>query len=137
MGITMIPDQFDQDRRHDPKRAAEARVFDALQNTGPGRVRHLRVPLPAGAAGRWTSPSGWTSWAGSPLQVKGGHYDAWTTPAGGHLRQAKTAGCDSGGSSPLSATVDGCMEMRRRDPRRPLTSTVPSSVGVLVSSRTC
>ena len=32
MGIRMIPDQFDQDRRQDPKRVAEARVFDALRN---------------------------------------------------------------------------------------------------------
>ena len=32
MGITMIPEQFDEDRRRDPKRAAEARVFDALRN---------------------------------------------------------------------------------------------------------
>ena len=30
MGIRMIPEQFDQDRPLDPKRAAEARVFDSL-----------------------------------------------------------------------------------------------------------
>ena len=41
MGILMMPEQFDQDRRQDPKRAAEARVYDALQNPGPGRLRNL------------------------------------------------------------------------------------------------
>ena len=32
MGIRMVPEQFDQDRRQDPKKADEGRVFDALQN---------------------------------------------------------------------------------------------------------
>ena len=32
MGIRMMPEQFSEHRRQDPKRAAEARVFDALQS---------------------------------------------------------------------------------------------------------
>ena len=36
MGIGMVPEQFDQDRGQDPKRAAGDRVFDALQNLDPG-----------------------------------------------------------------------------------------------------
>ena len=32
MGIKMNPPQFSDQRRQDAKRAAEARVFDALQN---------------------------------------------------------------------------------------------------------
>ena len=34
MGIRMMPEQFPEHRRQDPKRAAEARVFDALLDLG-------------------------------------------------------------------------------------------------------
>ena len=37
------PDQFPPDRRADPMRRAETRVFDAIQSSDRSRPRHLRV----------------------------------------------------------------------------------------------
>ena len=107
MGITMIPDQFDQDRRQDPKRAAEARVYDALQNLdldgyGIYEFRYRQN-------GRQLDFALWLDRLGRlGLQVKGGEYmldndGRWS------LRRQDADWVQV--SSPLEVTVDGCIEM--------------------------
>ena len=108
MGIMMMPEQFDQDRRQDPKRAAEAGVYDALQNLdldghGLYEFRHRR-------GGREVDFALWLNWlARFAVQVKGGRYHL--DDAGRWYLERPDGRRDSVGS-PLSATVDGCMEMR-------------------------
>ena len=67
MGITMQPDRFPEHRWQDPKRAAEARVFDVLQNldlNGHGlyEFRYRREGQQV------TTLSGSTRWRGSLCQ---------------------------------------------------------------------
>ena len=108
MGIMMIPEQFDQDRRRDPKRAAEARVYDVLRNLdleghGIYEFRHRR-------GGREVDFALWLNGlARFAVQVKGGRYHM--DDAGRWYLERPDGRRDSVGS-PLSATVDGCMEMR-------------------------
>ena len=108
MGIKMNPPQFSDQRRQDPKRLAEARVFDALQNLdleGYGLYEYrfrrdgkqVDYPLWVTSLGRFA------------VQVKGGTYemdqsDQWLllTPGGDPVKV----------SSPLEEAADGCMELR-------------------------
>ena len=108
MGIKMNPPQFSDQRRQDPKRAAEARVFDALQTLdlecyGLYEYRFRRdgkqvdYPLWVTSLGRFA------------VQVKGGTYemdqsDQWLllTPGGDPVKV----------SSPLEEAANGCMELR-------------------------
>ena len=108
MSIRMNPPEFPEHRRHDPKRRAEARVFDALQNIaldGHGlyefRYRHggWQVDLAL-----WMDGLG--RWAGS---VKGGQIMLDRT--GQWYRRSK-GGVLEPIPSPLKEMVDGCIEMR-------------------------
>ena len=108
MGIRMNPPEFPEQRRQDPKRRAEARVFDALERLdleGYGlyeyrfRKKGQQVDNPL-----WVPDLGRFA-----VQVKGGTYEAehsdrWflRTPDGARI-SAK---------SPLEEVADGCMEMR-------------------------
>ena len=108
MGIRMIPEQFDQDRKQDPKRAAEARVFDALRNLdhdgyGIYEFRYRR-------GGREVDVALWLNGlARFAVQVKGGQYEMDET---GQWYLVGPDGRRDTVSSPLSATADACMEMR-------------------------
>ena len=126
MGIIMRPDEFPEHRRQDPKRAAEAKVFDALRNMvlngyGLYECRYRR-------GGKQVDFTLWVDdVARFAVQVKGGKYDLddygnWSlrTPDGG----------PKGGPSPLEETEDGCMEMR--DGIREATSYTNFVVGVLM-----
>ena len=44
--MIITPKVFPSERRHDPKRQAEAAVFDALAGSEPQRPRPLRVGRP-------------------------------------------------------------------------------------------
>ena len=120
MGITMRPDRFPEYRRQDAKRAAEARVFDALQNldlNGHGlyEFRYRRE-------GRQVDYPLWIhSMARFAVSVKGGPYELDSTgqwflrTPGGRLERVP---------SPLEEAVDGAIEMRNaiRRPPEPRTS---------------
>ena len=63
MGIRMNPPEFPEHRRQDPKRSAEARVFDALQNLELGghglyefRYRQGGMQVDYGSVGRLPRP---------------------------------------------------------------------------------
>ena len=58
MGITMRPDRFPEHRRQDAKRAAEARVFDALQNLSTSTATACTSSATAAREGRLTTLSG-------------------------------------------------------------------------------
>ena len=108
MGIRMNPPQFPDQRRQDPKRAAEARVFDALQNLdleGYG-LYEFRFP-PGRQAGRLPPLGDLPRTFRRPGQ--GGTYemdqsDQWLllNPGGDPVKV----------SSPLEEAADGCMELR-------------------------
>ncbi len=108
MGIMMIPEQFDQDRRQDPKRSAEARVYDALQNLdlegyGLYEFRHRR-------GGREVDVALWLDLHGRfAVQVKGGRYDM---DEAGRWHLIRPDGRRESVASPLSATADASMELR-------------------------
>ena len=108
MGIRMIPEQFEQDRRQDPKRAAEARVYDALQHLdldgyGLYEFRHRR-------GGREVDFALWLDLQGRfAVQVKGGRYDM---DEAGHWHLIRFDGRRESVASPLSATADASMELR-------------------------
>ena len=108
MAIRMMPEQFPEHRRQDPKRAAEARVFDALRNLnldgyGLYEFRYRRDGKQVDCAvlipnlGRFA------------LQVKGanygmGHNDRWLLTA--------RDGTQVQVPSPLEEATDGCIEFR-------------------------
>ena len=107
MSIRMIPEKFDQDRRRDPKRAAEARVFDALQNLdldGYG-LYEFRYR----SEGRQLDFALWLDLLGRlAIQVKGGQYSLdddgqWFLHTSEEGRQPV--------KSPLAETAEGCTEM--------------------------
>ena len=89
MGIRMIPEQFDQNRRRDPKRAAEARVFDALQNLdldgyGLYEFRYRRE-------GRQLDFALWLNMLGRlAMQVKGASTALTTTVSGSCTLRKRT-----------------------------------------------
>ena len=108
MGIRMMPEQFPEHRRQDPKKAAEAKVFDALLDLGLNGYglyefrfrregKQVDNPLWVPSLGRFA------------VQVKGGTYEMdhrgqWflATPDGTRIPV----------QSPLEEAADGCMELR-------------------------
>ncbi len=109
MAIQMKPEEFPEHRRQDPKRAAEARVFDALQNldlAGHGlyefrfRKKGKQVDHPL-----WLHDKGRIA-----AQVKGGSYEMDDT--GQWFLRRPDGNLERAPSSPLEEAEDGCMEMR-------------------------
>ena len=130
MGIRMIPEQFDQDRKQDPKRAAEARVFDALLNLDHDGYGIYEFCYRRG--GREVDVALWLDdLARFAVQVKGGQYEMDET---GQWYLVRPDGSRDKVGSPLSATADACMEMRNAV--REATRFKTFVVGVLIS-RTC
>ncbi len=108
MGIRMNPPVFPEQRRQDPKRRAEAEVFDALQNLELGghglyefRYRHGGVQVDYAL---WLDGLG--RFAGS---VKGGQH---VLDRDGQWFRRTPNGALEPIPSPLKELVDGCMEMR-------------------------
>ena len=108
MGIRLNPEEFPEHRRQDPKRGAEGRVFDALQNLaleGHGLYefryrkggKQVDYPVWAHDMGRFA------------IQVKGGLYEMDDT---GQWFLRRPDGNLERVSSPLEETEDGCIEMR-------------------------
>ena len=108
MGIRMMPEQFPEQRRQDPKRRAEARVFDALLRLdleGYGLYeyrfrkdgRQVDNPLWVPELGRFA------------VQVKGGTYEADHSDQW-FLRMPD--GDRKWVPSPLQEVADGCIELR-------------------------
>ena len=108
MGMKMMLEQFPEQRRQDPKRGAEARVFDALQNLdldghGLYEYRYRRE-------GKQVDYPLWIhELARLAVQVKGGKYEMDNT---GQWFLRKPGGKLDRVQSPLEETSDGCMEMR-------------------------
>ena len=108
MGIRMMLEQFPEHRRGDPKRGAEARVFDALLNLdleghGLYEYRYRRE-------GKQVDYPLWLhSMARFAVQVKGGQHEMDNT---GQWFLRKPDGSLERIQSPLEETADGCMEMR-------------------------
>ena len=108
MAIRMNPEEFSEHRRQDTKRAAEARVFDALQNLdldghGLYEFRYRK-------GGREVDVALWLNLLGRfAVQVKGGQYDMDDV---GRWHLIRPDGRRESVGSPLSATADACMEMR-------------------------
>ena len=107
MGIRMMPEDFPEQRRLDPKRAAEASVFDALQSLdlngyGLYEFQYRRE-------GRQLDFALWLDMLGRlAIQVKGGQYsldddDQW------FLHTSKEGRVPV--NSPLAETAEGCTEM--------------------------
>ena len=108
MGIRMIPEEFPQHRRHDPKRAAEARVFDALQNLDLDG--HCLYEFRYRRGGVQVDYALWLDGLGRfAVQVKGGQH--MVDRAGQWYRRTPDGAWEEIGSL-LKELVDGCMEMR-------------------------
>ena len=108
MGIRMNPPEFPEHRRQDPKRAAEARVFDALQDMdldGHGLYEYrfrkdgkqVDYPIWVTSLGRFA------------VQVKGGTYEM---DHSGQWLLLTHDGAQVQVASPLEEAADGCMELR-------------------------
>ena len=108
MGIRMMPEQFPERRRNDPKRRAEARVFDALVDLGLNGFglyefrfrregKQVDNPLWVPSLGRFA------------VQVKGGTYEM---DHRGQWFLVKPDGTRLPVQSPLEEAADGCMELR-------------------------
>ena len=107
MAIQMRPEVFPEERREDPKRRAEARVFDALHNLerhGNG-IYEFRYR----EEGRQLDFALWVDELGRfALQVKGGNYRMDNS---GRWYLIAPNGDWTPVSSPLEETEDGCIEM--------------------------
>ena len=108
MALRMNPEEFPAHRRQDPKRAAEARVFDALQNLR--RNGHSIYEHRYREAGRQLDFALWLDrWGRFALQVKGGTY---RLDSDGQWYLLKPDGSwVPVPSSPLEETDEGCIEM--------------------------
>ena len=108
MGIKMNPPEFSDNRRHDPKRRAEAEVFDALKN-----LEHNGHGLYEFRYRREGKQVDYVLWlhniARFAIQVKGGRYEMDYT---GQWYLCLPDGTREPVQSPLDETADGCMEMR-------------------------
>ena len=124
MGMKMMLEQFPEQRRQDPKRGAEARVFDALQNLDLDGPRPLRVPAYRREGKQVDYPLWIHALARLAVQVKGGKYEMDNT---GQWFLHKPDGRLDRVQSPLEETSDGCMEMR--DGILEVTATRTSSPG--------
>ncbi len=108
MGIRMNPPEFPAHRRQDPKRGAEARVFDALQ--GLGLDGHGLYEFRYRMEGQQVDYALWVhDTARFAVQVKGGRYEM--DDGGQWLLRSHDGGLERV-ASPLEETADGCMEMR-------------------------
>ena len=108
MGIRMKPDQFPEHRREDPKRAAEARVFDALQNLD--LEGHGLYEFRYRKGGKQVDNPLWLHDKGRiAAQVKGGCHEMDDT---GQWFLRRPDGNLERVSSPLEEAEDGCIEMR-------------------------
>ena len=108
MGIRFNPPDFPEDRRSDPKRRAEADVFDALQNLGFNGQGIYEFRYREGA--RQLDKAAWVDDVGRfALQVKGGQHEI---DEAGLWFLIRPDGIRESVSCPLQATEDGCMEMR-------------------------
>ena len=101
------PEQFPQERRHDPKRQAEAAVFDAL--AGSDRSGHALYEWGAPGRSHRTDFALWLENVGRfAIEVKGGQYtldgDRW-------LLHTPDGGLDAKGS-PLQQADDAAMDLR-------------------------
>ena len=107
MGIRMNPPEFPEQRRQDPKRRAEARVFDALQRLdldGHG-IYEFRFR----EGGAQLDFALWVTGLGRfALQVKGGSY---RMDSEGRWYLSGPDGDALAPSSPLDKTEQGCIEM--------------------------
>ena len=107
MGIRFNPPGFPEHRRHDPKRRAEADVFDALRNLGLDG--HGIYEFRYREGGRQLDKAVWGNHVGRfALQVKGGLYDM---DEAGQWYRIRPDGTRERVSCPLEETEDGCMEM--------------------------
>ena len=107
MGIQMKPGEFPERRRDDPKRGAEARVFDAIRELElPGRaIYEFRLR----EEGMQVDFALWLDRLGRfALQVKGGFY---RLDSDGQWYLQKPDGTWAPVPSPLEETVDGRIEM--------------------------
>ena len=107
MGIQIQPGEFPERRRHDPKRGAEARVFDAIRELQlPGRaIYEFRLR----EEGMQVDFALWLDRLGRfALQVKGGAYRLDTD---GQWHLQKLDGAWAPVPSPMEETVDGRIEM--------------------------
>ena len=108
MGIEFKPPEFRELRRHDPKRRAEADVFDALRNLGLNG--HGIYEFRYREGGRQLDKAVWGNHVGRfALQVKGGLYDM---DEAGQWYRIRPDGTRERVSCPLEETEDGCMEMK-------------------------
>ena len=107
MGIQMQPGEFPIRRRQDPKRGAEARVFDALEKLElAGRCLYefrLREEGMQVDFALWLDRLGRFA-----LQIKGGSY---RLDSEGQWFLQKPDGTGTPMPSPLEETEDGCIEM--------------------------
>ena len=108
MGIRMTPQEFPEHRRNDPKRRAEANIFDALQALDLDGYGLYEFRGREG--GRQLDKAVWGNHVGRfALQVKGGQYDM---DEAGQWYRIRPDGTRERVSCPLEETEDGCMEMR-------------------------
>ena len=108
MAIEMMPGEFPELRRSDPKRNAEARVYDALRNMElDGRsIYEFRYR----EGGRQLDFALWLDGIGRfAVQVKGGEY---ILDATGQWYLRNPDGSLTPTGSPLEETVDGRIELR-------------------------
>ena len=107
MAIRMTPDKFPEDHGNDPKRRAEARVFEALKNLKPDGHGIYEFRFREGGAqldfALWVNGLGRFA-----LQVKGGSY---RMDSEGRWYLSGPDGDALALSSPLDKTEQGCIEM--------------------------
>ena len=107
MGISMLPEEFPPQRREDPKRKAEVRVFDALENLSHNG--HGIYELRFREKGRQLDFALWLDrWGRFALQIKGGIY---RLEKDGKWYLLKPDGSWIEVASPLEETEEGCIEM--------------------------
>ena len=107
MAIAILPEDFPPLRRDDPKRQAEARVFDALQNLP--RNGHAIYEFRCREGSRQLDFALWLDRRGRfALQVKGGTY---MLDSEGQWYLLKPDGSWVQVQSPLEETEEGCIEM--------------------------
>ena len=107
MAIRMNPEEFSDHRRQDPKRAAEARVFDALQSMDLDGYGLYEFRYRKG--GRQLDFALWLDMLGRlAIQVKGGLY---MLDDDGQWHLCTSEGVRVPVNSPLAETAEGCTEM--------------------------
>lgn len=107
MGIQM-KEQFPKSRRQDPKRQAEARVFDTL--AGLECAGHGLYEFRYRDDGQQVDYALWLHGVGRfAIEVKGGHYEM---PAPGEWALTRPDGERITVPSPVDEAVDGAIEMR-------------------------